>query len=567
MKGLSGLLKNEFIKIKKQKSLVIAMCIIFSLCAVVPLVTLIAQTDSNRMYVHNLERERENILSNIEYLNENNDKYDEYLPYELASLNSQLRKLDLFIDNGVAEKNDWRWKYSSERVDELCRSEAVLTLYLENYRSKEFLQNNFHDVYWNYIGAVGWESIDGEPAEFDFDVEAELASVKAQIDECGRVIKENNTYEYHRSVYEGILEQTESLKSFETEYSVKQAESLEKMLPFYKIMMERNVDITRYSWEQKTAELASQVLEQKSQVALMPPENFDDDNGIYFQSERFTEYEEYVKAHEYYISECDDAYDILLYSMENRIPTEQAEESSARSNVELQLNIFIQFIAVFAFVLFGSVVANEFTNGTVRLLLIRPRKRYKILTSKLLASTACVSGLAVATLLVSVCVNAIAYGNAFTPYLYAIGDSVIAVPSLVVFAGRLMLCLVPLFALCTFGVLISILTKRSILAVALPLMVYISSPVLNLITTLVLNVRSAFRFSITSYLNLAPYFDTAVDHILMDDMSVVLGYIFGNYSAGVIPTPFLLCVAVVMVYFAIGTVISYVVFNRTEIKG
>ncbi len=567
MRGLGGLLTNELIKIRKQKSLVIAMCIVLVLGLIVPVATLLAQIENGSLHYYTLERERDNVAENMEYIKENTDKYGEYMAYELASLGAQLKKLDLFVDNGVETRDDWRWENMEEQVDELCRSEALLGLYLENYRSFDFLQSNFYDIFWKYTGEDDWVSDYSEPVVFDFDVEAELETVRAQLDEYGNVIKENDTYEYHRSVYEGTVEKIALLNQYDKEHNKDAIESCEKLLPFYKIMMDRNVDITKSTWENNTIDMAADIIEKANVTAIVPEDEFNEDFGEYFQNERFKDYDKYKNAYEYYMAECDKAYDILLYSMENEIPVEQALEKSARSNVEWQISVFVNFVAVFAFVLFGSVMANEFTNGTVRLLLIRPRKRYKILTSKFLACTVYVSALAAAMLIITVLVNAFVYGDVFTPYLYSVGGNVIAVPSPVVFFGDLLLCLIPLLAVCSFGVLLSILTKRSVLAVALPLMVYISSPITNLITSFVLNVRGVLEFSLISHLNMSNYLANSLDHVAMDDMSMVFGYIFGSYSGSVIPTPFIFSAGVVLAYLAVGTVLSYVLFNKTEIKG
>lgn len=50
--------------------------------------------------------------------------------------------------------------------------------------------------------------------------------------------------------------------------------------------------------------------------------------------------------------------------------------------VEWAANNMIPIIALFAIVMGGGIVANEFSGGTIKLLLIRPSKRWKILLSK-----------------------------------------------------------------------------------------------------------------------------------------------------------------------------------------
>ncbi|WP_253200664.1 ABC transporter permease [Clostridium sp. CF012] len=79
----------------------------------------------------------------------------------------------------------------------------------------------------------------------------------------------------------------------------------------------------------------------------------------------------------------------------------------------------ISLIALFAIVMGGKIVANEFSEGTIKLLLIRPSKRWKILLSKYIS----VIGYTVLMLLVLLIVSFLLGGTLFsfrgagTPFL------------------------------------------------------------------------------------------------------------------------------------------------------
>ena len=68
------------------------------------------------------------------------------------------------------------------------------------------------------------------------------------------------------------------------------------------------------------------------------------------------------------------------YRLKNNLPPVQSD--SLWGFVEWAANNMISIIALFAIVMGGGIVANEFSGGTIKLLLIRPSKRWKILLSK-----------------------------------------------------------------------------------------------------------------------------------------------------------------------------------------
>jgi ABC-2 type transport system permease protein len=68
------------------------------------------------------------------------------------------------------------------------------------------------------------------------------------------------------------------------------------------------------------------------------------------------------------------------YRLENDIPPIQ--NKSLWGFAEDSVGGLVSLIALFAIIMGGRIVANEFSDGTIKLLLIRPSKRWKILVAK-----------------------------------------------------------------------------------------------------------------------------------------------------------------------------------------
>ncbi len=580
MKGFKGLLINELIKIRRQKSFTVALCIILVLgtllCVLFPL------SYGSSYYTRSISKQFEWYEHEYEYC------VNEGLVYEAAYYSANIETVEMYTECGVEEMTDWRWKYSSSVVLGLFEKVAFLNLYQQGYRDSYSLYSSFYSAYTEYVGAdMGADTgIDGEVGkteipdentgelELDFDVNRELEALNAKIDGYRDAFEKNDTYTFHKNAYESQLEIIE-----ETEILIKEAESrgedtsvlqteldkARRLLPFYKLIMEKNADIGKYSWEYVTLELADNVLMDRYSEVLMTEREFAQEENVFLFGGIFSDYGKYKEAFEYYTAECDKSIDTLLYSLENGIPTKQALENSARSNTEFQISILMNLIAIFAFMLFGSVMANEFTQGTVRLLLIRPRKRYKILTAKLVACTVYVTAASLVLFAVSFTVNAIVYRDAFVPYLYVIGGDVVRMPSVLVLLARMLLCLIPLLAISAFSVLLSLATKRSVLSVALPMLVYFASPLIRVVTVYGFG-KDILKYFIGTNLNLSDYMNSSLDTVSLTELSEVSQILFGIHNAEVVPMAFVSAAAVVLVSLAAGLVGSYILFNKTEVK-
>lgn len=232
----------------------------------------------------------------------------------------------------------------------------------------------------------------------------------------------------------------------------------------------------------------------------------------------------------------------------------QTNEYSLKHNVEpVQSNSLwgfvggisgnlISLIALFAIVMGGGIVANEFSSGTIKLLLIRPSKRWKILLSKYIA----VIGYTLLMLLVLLVVSFLLGGTLFsfkgagTPYLQNANGKITEVNMLVHIVQIYGLQCISLIMMVTLAFMISTVFRNSAMAIGIGVFLLTIG---NVITMLLL------RYSFAKYILFA---NTDLNQ-----------YINGQPLVKGMTMTF--SIIVLIVYFLIFNAISYIGFTRRDI--
>ena len=108
-------------------------------------------------------------------------------------------------------------------------------------------------------------------------------------------------------------------------------------------------------------------------------------------------------AYQEYLAE----FEISKYRIENEIPSLESVSSSIENLIP---NIGLLFILVISVMITGTIVSEEFNKGTIKLLLIRPYTRRKIMLSKIIASVIAVVISMFGLLLIQIVVSGIGFG-------------------------------------------------------------------------------------------------------------------------------------------------------------
>lgn len=193
-------------------------------------------------------------------------------------------------------------------------------------------------------------------------------------------------------------------------------------------------------------------------------------------------YEKYEKVFNHNKEQAENAIKINWYSLNHNIPPVNAA-TGTRYTVNFGVTIFIIIIAILGAVLAGGIVSNEFSKGTVRLLLIRPIKRWKILISKLL----CLLIISYVILIVATIISTITSGAIFNfkdltyPILKVVNGEVVQQSYFANLCGYLFFdSITVIFAICV-SFFISTVARSSAAAVAISIILFIGSFPITLI--------------------------------------------------------------------------------------
>ena len=115
----------------------------------------------------------------------------------------------------------------------------------------------------------------------------------------------------------------------------------------------------------------------------------------------------------------------------------------------------------------GSCVANEFSQGTIKFLLINPVKRGKIFAAKYFTVITMGLLLMLITLIISIPVTGIFFGfDGFTaPYLEVVKEDVVVKSSMIHMVKTYLIASVGMVIMSTMAFMISCLAKSSVLAI------------------------------------------------------------------------------------------------------
>ncbi len=206
---------------------------------------------------------------------------------------------------------------------------------------------------------------------------------------------------------------------------------------------------------------------------------------------------------------------------------------------------FAMFFLVVLFVLIVAAesVASEFSTGTIKLLLIRPWQRWKILSSKFLAVTVFLLGLTVIFSLINLAVSHLLFPAQMVdvPNMFDTSQD-----------NHLFLTIVYLFVrawmLATFAFMLSALFRSSALAITLSMLLYFSGTIANGLLRLFLRPEDYWivKYLLFTNLDLTQYFAAPTGS-------------FGVTSLG-------WSLFILAVYFVVFVFVSWLSFSKRDVR-
>lgn len=495
MKGLLGLIQNELAKEYRQVSRKIMIIIVLAAAIGYPLAR----------YV--------NMLMNSNWLINEEQYYERHLEESDSEIEKEfcrtsLKAKEFYNKNGIDEEN-WRMKYFYDYEAALVGRKALDMIVNDGKRARDVLKYFYISGVKETVRMSGDEPIYTGEYKYTYDNEKYSAvstlvnygeTVDFTIDLAALLLEafENYTKELEGKItedfskylvscaYEGQSAYNEAKKAFETEKlryesnretlsDYQQAQLTLKGSEIYlsTISELQKTDIKDESMTAWALSAMERLISQSYNFTTITEKEFDERGGRPFNSSnaRFTGYEEYkLMARErqtVYIH----AFEIMKYGILNQIPVPDEYNFSERLYLRDAITVNVRVIMFICIFLAAGIAATEYSSGAIRLLLIRPRARWKILLSKLCCILILMLSAVIVSSAVSVIVHGVIYGwSELSQPFVVYGNRAEEVPSLLYFAYYMLIQSLPSMMCVCFAFMLSVVIKKAAIAMVPPML-------------------------------------------------------------------------------------------------
>lgn len=418
---MSKLIKNELIKIFSKKSMIVIGVIILAIIIGFNVLNKISQNMSNSYSAYS--------EGYIQYLDEELSNLDPNKPSDINKYVETKSQKDLATLAKDYKETSWQ----AEVI------ETVISPIIEEMNNYEYIDKN----------------------------NEALTTSKAQYDEMLTALKNNDWKYFANKELDSLNTQIEELNTLiaqdsENEDLKTQLKSLELQKEVVNLRLDKNINYGSDNYKS---------------IAV---QNYRMYMGNYIQSSQGKNLTDEEKSEINGYLENANLYKYDLYN-----DTEYQNTATANYTFQNSIGTYIAIIVMVVVIVAGVSISEEFNKGTVKLLLVRPYSRTKILISKLIAVFITMLITTVAILLLQFIIGGIVYG--FGTYMMNVvqfdftTNSIITL-NIFAYLGLIFICKLPIFILIgTLAFALSTLFLNSPLAVALPILGYMGSDVINMI--------------------------------------------------------------------------------------
>lgn len=418
---MSKLIKNELIKIFSKKSMIVIGVIILAIIIGFNVLNKISQNMSNSYSAYS--------EGYIQYLDEELSNLDPNKPSDINKYVEIKSQKDLATLAKDYKETSWQ----AEVIG------TVISPIIEEMNNYEYIDKN----------------------------NEALTTSKAQYDEMLTALKNNDWKYFANKELDSLNTQIEELNTLiaqdsENEDLKTQLKSLELQKEVVNLRLDKNINYGSDNYKS---------------IAV---QNYRMYMGNYIQSSQGKNLTDEDKSEINGYLENANLYKYDLYN-----DTEYQNTATANYTFQNSIGTYIAIIVMVVVIVAGVSISEEFNKGTVKLLLVRPYSRTKILISKLIAVFITMLITTVAILLLQFIIGGIVYG--FGTYMMNViqfdftTNSIITL-NIFAYLGLIFICKLPIFILIgTLAFALSTLFLNSPLAVALPILGYMGSDVINMI--------------------------------------------------------------------------------------
>lgn len=586
MKALISLWRNECVKIMRQTANKVIIIIVLVLAILLSVLVTLA----------------DNALGYISYYDD--EMWMEYAETALAEgdyfwYSDCIARADgfkLFKENSISF-DGWKYQTFFDTYEDLLLRRSYDKLYLDGKVTMEEFYNNF---FWRFEdpGVTSYEGDaeittedeyigESDSSWFDsFDAEADLAETEKSIAQLEELIITGTVRTYAQG---NLTQLRETLKKEKSDLAEKESllakgsvtaeevktaaltvEGTEYMISFYESVVNTSLGDEDEDWIvyaiQDIGENARKTL-----AGTVPVSEEEFNSEPYYASmAEVSDYAQYCRSLEKTQANAYRALKTVDYALEHGISLPEVRDDSTKGLVRSVLGMTASLVVLAMVILTANNIASEYSAGTIRLLIIRPRRRTSIILSKFLALlTVGVLLCAVTFLLVNIiCVAINGVGDFFVPDLMCPGD-VVEIGSVLYSLGKMLLPVVSGMLMVALAFMMAVVTRRAALAVVIPLVLNLFTSMLQFLAIYKSTAYPILKYTVLPYLDLSPYLSSPVSGYSSNYFSGgLVTMITGGFENTVARADVsaVIGVVVIAVNLAVMFGIGFAVFRRQQIK-
>lgn len=308
--------------------------------------------------------------------------------------------------------------------------------------------------------------------------------------------------------------------------------TIEVTIPMLEYRLQNNIVPRDGSWQDAAITSKEGAMSQLKSTIIMTEEEFNKEENRYLKDQYGT-YSKYKAAIQKQIDEWNTNIHIADQSMATGRPDMTFVPKGARSQTANFL-YYSMFVALLGVVIGGWVMASEFQFGTIRLLIIRPKTRFKILMSKFAAGLAICLGVYIAGALLNAILNGFLFGfSDFGNPNYSISGQTAFIGF---FLPKFLACMVTiLFGYC-LAFMFSTVVKNIAVSISVPIVFfigcYIGISLFNGYSYMPAGMPDWLAYTPLPYVQISSFFTqgSSVKMLINNGVPISLGYGIGLLS-------------------------------------
>lgn len=318
----------------------------------------------------------------------------------------------------------------------------------------------------------------------------------------------------------------------------------ENNISLLQLRLDKNIIPGEDVWQNFAISDIENFRNQLSYTEILSEEKFNQEPWLI---EQHGSYSKYVTSVQKQIDSMNNSLIIAEKSIDADKPDMKYVRDDSRNRTVQFLNYSI-FVALFAALLGGWIMASEFQQGTIRLLMIRPKTRTKILMAKFISALVVCLVIYVSGSLLNMLTNGICFG--FSDFAFPNYSVAGEINFFAYYLPKMLACTIPVIFIFSIAFMLSVVAKNVAVSIAVPIASYIGSIIVTF-TLMFMPSSGWLTYTPIPYMQLSTFYTQDFTYQSMYGNTLSLNLTYG--------------ILLLLGLSVVCSIISIFVFNKRDI--